>query len=325
MLVRLFCKSSWPYFESHPMKNSVTSLCLLIAATAACTADPATEPSKPDDVFKTTSPVVIDGSLDEPCWQKAISVHADFIGTKTGVKSDTPHMTAKYAWDDNYLYIGYETFDANLIAAGKDDWQGPPNNRRQGCEIYDAKENGAKVDVVEFFISFGDEHFFWEIHQNALNQFNDIWCVAVDPSWPISKTTMSTYGIIFNPNEWIADAGTSTVAIAVKLKPKADGKPSTVNDSSDVDTGYTAEIRLPWRSIGAQSAAATWIETKTAPGEKPARLPGPWKMAGQSVSILAVVQDGDLKERYHHSSPTRKPDWFHKTQPAWPRYIFVAP
>ncbi len=307
------------------MKNSATTLCLLLSALAAFGADPAAEPLKPDEVFKTASPVVIDGSLDEACWQKAIPVHADFIGTKTGVKSDTPHMTAKYAWDDNYLYIAYETFDANLVAVGKDEWQGPPNNRRQGCEIYDAKKDGAKVDVVEFFISFGDEHFFWEIHQNALNQFNDILCVAVDPSWPVSKTTMCNYGIIFSPNEWIADVGDSTVAMAVKLKPKADGKPSTVNDSSDVDTGYTAEIRLPWRSIGAQSAAATWIETKTAPDEKPLRLPGPWKMAGQTVSILAVVQDGDLKERYHHSSPTRKPDWFHKTQPAWPHYIFVAP
>src|SRR5437867_992088 len=125
---------------------------------------------------------------------------------------------------------------------------------------------------------------------------------------------MSTYGISFNHNEWLADEGASTVAMAVKFKPKADGKPSTVNDSSDTDTGYTAEIRLPWRSIGAPTAAATWIEGPPING-KPTRLPGPWKMAGQTASILAVVQDGDLKERYHHSSPTRKPDWFHKTQP----------
>jgi hypothetical protein len=106
--------------------------------------------------------------------------------------------------------------------------------------------------------------------------------------------------------------------MAVKLKPKADGTPSTVNDSSDVDAGYTAEIRLPWRSIGAPAAAASWIENKPAP-----RVPGPWKMAGQSVSLLSVFQDGDLPERYHHSSATKEPGWFHKTQPAWPRYVFV--
>jgi len=299
------------------MKHHALTLLSLTAAGLA--ADPVPEAPKPEEVFKAAAPLVVDGQLDEAAWQKAAAVAVDFIGTKTGVKSDTPRAVAKYTWDDHYLYLGYETFDANLIALGKDETQGPPANRRQGCEIHDPK-GGIKVDVVEFFISFGDEHFFWELHQNALNQFNDVWCVSVDPAWPVAKTTMSFYEIIFNHNEWLADDGASTVQIAVKTKPKADGTPSTVNDSSDVDTGCTAEIRLPWRSIGAPTAAATWIERKPEP-----RLPGPWKMAGQAVSLLAVVQDGDLKERYHHSSPTKKPGWFHKTQPAWPRYLFVAP
>jgi hypothetical protein len=301
-------------------RDALATIVFLLAANAVFAADPAPEPPKADPAAKADAPLVIDGKLDEPIWQKATPVSVDYIGTKTGTKSETQHMTAKYTWDDRYLYIGYVTFDANLIAVGKDEKQGPPNNQRQGCEIYDAKQDGAKVDVVEFFISFGDEHFMWEIHQNALNQFNDVLCVSVDPSWPVNKTSMATYGIIFAPNEWLADEGEYTVKTAVHLKPKADGKPSTVNDSSDVDTGYTAEIRLPWRSIGAPTAAATWIENKPAP-----RQPGPWKMAGQTISLLAVMQDGDLKERYHHSSPTRKPDWFHKTQPFWPRYIFTTP
>ena len=295
----------------------ITRLPILLALAATAVAD---EPAKPEPVYKTETPLVIDGKLDEPAWQKATPIAADFELSKTGVKSETQHMIVKYTWDDHYLYLGYETFDANLVAVGKDEKQGPPGNQRQSCEIYDAKKDGAKVDVVEFFVSFGDEHFMWEIHQNALNQFNDILCVAVDPAWPIAKTAMSTYDIIFAPNEYLADEGEYTVKMAVHLKPKADGQPSTVNDSSDTDTGYTGEIRLPWRSIGAPTAAATWIERKPEP-----RLPGPWKMAGQTVSILAVVQDGDLKERYHHSSPTKKPGWFHKSQPDWPRYQFTAP
>jgi hypothetical protein len=300
-------------------RSSVLACALFILSASAFAADPTPEPPKPQEVFKTAAPIVIDGALDDPAWAKATPVPVDFVGTKVGVKSETPHAIVKYTWDDNYLYIGYETFDTNLVAMPKDELQGPPTNRRQGCEIYDPK-GVIKVDVAEFFISFGDEHFFWELHHNALNQFNDVWCVSVDPAWPIAKTTMSTYDIIFQPNEWLADDGANTVAMAVKLKPKADGKPSTVNDDSDVDTGYTAEIRLPWRSIGAPTAAATWIENKPAP-----RTPGPWKMTGQTVSLLAVVQDGDLKERYHHSSPTKKPGWFHKSQPDWPRYLFVAP
>ncbi len=301
------------------MKHLPHALTLLSLAARALAADAVPEAPKPEAVYKTDAPIVVDGKLDEPAWQKATPVAVDFVGTKIGVKSDTQHAVVKYTWDDHYLYLGYETFDSNLVALGKDEMQGPPGNRRQSCEIYDPK-NVVKVDVVEFFISFGDEHFFWELHQNALNQFNDVWCVSVDPSWPIAKTATSTYDIIFCPNEFLADEGEYTVKTAVHLKPKADGSPSTVNDPSDVDTGYTAEIRLPWRSIGGPTSAATWIERKPEP-----RLPGPWKMAGQTVSLLAVVQDGDLKERYHHSSPTKKPGWFHKSQPDWPRYLFVAP
>jgi len=41
------------------------------------------------------------------------------------------------------------------------------------------------------------------------------------------------------------------------------------------------------------------------------------------VPILAAVQDGDLKDRYHHSSPTLKGSWFHTGAADWPRYVLV--
>jgi hypothetical protein len=39
------------------------------------------------------------------------------------------------------------------------------------------------------------------------------------------------------------------------------------------------------------------------------------------MMILAVFQDGDLPDRYHHSSPTKPGGWFHKGADQWPRYI----
>lgn len=275
----------------------------------------AQDASIPEPVGETSSPVIMDGALDDAVWKDAAPVAVDYIGSKVGEKSPEPRMIAKYAWDSEYLYIAYETFDSNLTAVGTETKEGPVDNQRAGAEIF---KKGVNVDVVEFFISFGDEHFMWEIHQNALNQFNDVLCIVPDPNWPVSKTSLAgPHGIIFNQYEWLANDGQSTVAMAVKLKPKTDGSPSTVNDPSDVDSGYTAEIRLPWRSIGAPSAAATWIENKPAP-----KTPGPWKMAGQTVNLLAVVQDGDLKERYYHSGPLKKPGWFHKTYAGWPVYQF---
>jgi len=260
-------------------------------------------------------PIVVDGVLDEPVWRQAEPVGVDYLGSKQGEKSAAKKMVARYAWDGDYLCIGYETFDANLIAKGSGRTEGPEENRRDGASIFDSQ---AKVDVVEFFISFGDEHFMWEIHHNALNQFNDVFCIVPAPEWPLAKGSLATYGIVFNDGEWLRDDPPHTVARAVKLKPKADGAPSTVNDATDTDTGYTAEIRIPWRPLGTPRTAETWRQ------ENGKRVAGPWNLKGQSLSLLAVVQDGDLPERYHHSSPKRKPNWFHKTQPDWPVYACVS-
>jgi len=260
-------------------------------------------------------PIVVDGVLDEAVWQVAPPVEVDFLGSKQGQKSAEKRMIARYAWDGDYLYIGYETFDANFLALGNGRTEGPEGNRRPGASIYDL---ATKVDVVEFFISFGDERFMWEIHHNALNQFNDVFCIVPHPEWPVAKGSLTkTYGIMFLDGEFLRDAPPHTLATAVKLKPKADGAASTPNEPGDADTGYTAEIRIPWRALGVPTAAETWRQ------ENGKKVPGPWNLEGRKVSLLAVVQDGDLPERYHHSGPKRKPGWFHKDQPDWPEYEFA--
>jgi Carbohydrate family 9 binding domain-like len=270
------------------------------------------EDAKPATVelTKSATPVVIDGALDDECWRKAVPIRVDYINSKQGVLSDKPRMVARYTWDEHYLYLAYETFDANLVAIADGQVQGPPGNRRPGCSIF---QDGVKVDVVEFFLSFGDEQFFWEIHHNAANQFNDVWCVVAQKDSPLSRSSLAPYGIVFCSQEFMPDDGPETLATAVRMKAKADGTVSTVNDPSDTDSGYTAELRLPWLALSAPAEA----RGKSA---APDQGSGPWKMARRELQILAVVQDGDLAERYHHSSPTRNGDWFHKTQVLWPNY-----
>ncbi len=103
------------------------------------------------------------------------------------------------------------------------------------------------------------------------------------------------------------------------MLPKADGKPSTVNDPSDVDTGYSAEIRIPWYGLGAPKSRRTTLQIPPKKkGDRPTTAPGPWKMAGEQLNILAVYQDAELPERYYHSSPTKPPGgWFHQSEPYW--------
>jgi hypothetical protein len=298
---------------------------LLAARAPDAPAEKPPEKAKPQAIKKSAGPVKIDGDLNESAWKEAAPVEVKYVWGKVGEVSKEPRMTARYSWDDNYLYIGYETFDKNLVALGTGEKEGPKGNEREGCQIAHPKE---KVDVVEFFISLGDPRFFWEVHHNAANQFNDIWCVVVDDAWPISKSTMNRFGIYFGNREIIQDdveAG-HRLATAVKLKPKADGKPSTINNPSDVDTGYTGELRLPWAGLGAPMARETFVSVEPKrPGEAKRNVHGPWKMAGQELMILAVVQDGDTKEHYFHSSPTKGGGWFHKGTEHWPRYVLEGP
>ncbi len=59
--------------------------------------------------------MLIDGKLDEPDWKRAVAIPVNGIWGKKGKKTESPRMTAKYLWDDFYLYIGYEVFDTNLV------------------------------------------------------------------------------------------------------------------------------------------------------------------------------------------------------------------
>ena len=54
--------------------------------------------------------------------------------------------------------VPFLVFDKNLIALASDKMEGPKQNQRRGTEIWHEEK---KVDVVEFFISFGDTHFFF--------------------------------------------------------------------------------------------------------------------------------------------------------------------
>lgn len=284
----------------------------------------AAEPAPAVPVPRAAVPPVVDGVLDDACWQRAPVSAVDMVMGKTGQRAGHIPMKCRLAWDEQYLYIGYETFDSNLVAEGTGEEQGPAANRRAGAKIHDPE---VKIDVAEFFITCGDERHFWELHHNARNQFNDVWCAVFDDTEPVAKTAMARYGIHFAHGEVLEDDPGAKVrlAAAVKLKPKADGTASTVSDESDTDTGYTAELRVPWAGLGGPLDRETWItvEPETPDGPK-TRYRGPWKMEGAEIRVLGVCQDGDLEQRYHHDAPLFPGGWFHKGAAFWPRYLLVA-
>lgn len=307
-----------------------TRIALLIAALVVPATGLATSGEKKADdappktpIVKANGAITIDGTLDDADWKRADAVPVHWVYPKKDVKHETPLMTARYLWDDRYLYIGYEIHDANLVAKATGREQGPEGNKRMGAEIW-VDPPATQVDLAEFFIVFESDQMFWEIHQDAAGRFNDVLVIMDLESWKKHPPAMARSRIYFAKEEYIADDGEYTFAQAVALMPKKDGKPSTVNVEDDTDTGFSGEIRIPWKSAGApQAAASTIIIEPAKKGKRAVTEPGPWKMAGRTVRILAAYQSGDTKDRYFVSVPRTTPQFFAQQVPSYPVYEFV--
>ena len=261
----------------------------------------------PVAIFRSAVAPVIDGRLDDACWKSAVPVAVRYPYGALGQTTTPPPLTARFAWDERYLYIGYEVNDTNLVALASGRESGPPGNRRPGSEEYLPEKN---LDLVEFFVSFGSAQFFWEIHHNAANHLNTIW-VELPSAENLAKLPKPSYkDVTFHRNRYVDDDGGFTVARAVQLRPRANGKPSTVNDPSDRDTGYTGEIRLPWAGLGA-------------PAER-RRADGSYDLRGVRLPVLAAVLNGDHGQAIYHSSAPYLPAlMFHFSVALWPRYELV--
>ena len=84
-------------------------ICLLLAAGL-----PAQPPVPRYEVRRTSGHIVVDGQLDEKSWESAPPIEFVFPWDfQTGAKQKT---IAKLLWDDNYLYVGYDCEDTDIVA-----------------------------------------------------------------------------------------------------------------------------------------------------------------------------------------------------------------
>src|SRR5262245_28739714 len=66
------------------------------------------------EVHRARSPIVVDGKLDDAAWKDAATVEFRFPWDKqTGAKQKT---VARLLWNDDYLYLGYDCQDADIVA-----------------------------------------------------------------------------------------------------------------------------------------------------------------------------------------------------------------
>jgi hypothetical protein len=192
-----------------------TPLALLLPFAAALPQAPSPLPHPPGYVcVRTTTPPVVDGTLDEPEWRAA--PWTDDFGDMASGERPQPSLRTrmKMLWDDQYLYMGIDIAGPHLWA----------EMTRHDSPLY--QEN-----AFEFFIDpDGDNHEYYEFEINARNT---TWDLFLPRPYRDGGQGLSDWEIL-----------------GLKSAVHLDG---TLNDPTDVDRGWTIEIAVPWSALGEQA------------------------------------------------------------------------
>lgn len=225
----LFLLFLYPLFESH-----------LNAAEAKSAAGSFKFPCPENEIahytaYHISTPIKLDGRLEEPAWQKAPS-SPRFVDILSGKQA--LHDTRAYVlWDDQNLYVAYR-IEEPLVHA--------KYTNRNDPLYYD--------NDVEFFIAGRDAYYEFEI--NAFNTIYEVFFIWNDayekggfaeaPEFARSKLKpFNGVGLTNHPRggrlgqfDW-AYPGLKTAV-------HVDG---TVNQDNDRDRGWSVEMILPWKGL----------------------------------------------------------------------------
>ena len=125
-------------------------------------------------VLKTTVPIVVDGHLDDPSWQRAKDVGA-FVNNEDGSPSQL-RTQAKIVYDNDFIYFGFRVWDQDI-------WSTYENR----------DEHLWTEEVVEVFIKASPtDPSYIELEVNPLGTMLDIYLLDIRkplryPSWNSEK------------------------------------------------------------------------------------------------------------------------------------------
>jgi hypothetical protein len=177
-----------------------------LITSAVCAQTRPAPPIPKYEVKRATSPIVIDGKLDDKAWATANTGELTFPwDSQTGAKQKT---VARLLWDDDNLYVSYDCEDADVTAqfTQRDDqtWQD---------------------DAVEIFINPrpAQTTAYIGLEMNARGVIYDYLLVTVAPGSRMFFKRFNLEGV--------------KVGVAVN---------GTLNDRSDKDKGWSLEVSIPW-------------------------------------------------------------------------------
>lgn len=205
------------FFAPHNVFACVASL--LITATPVLHA----QTPKTYDCVRAEKPLVIDGKLDDPAWQKAAWTD-DFVDIEGDAKPRPRFRTrTKLLWDDDYLYIGAELEEPKIKAT---------LTQHDSVIFHDN-------DFEVFLKPPSGTPGYFEFEINALNTSWDLYLNKpyreggkADNSWDIPglKTAVALNGTLNNPNDkdhsWTVEIAIHWTAFRSRL-PVERPKPGT--------------------------------------------------------------------------------------------------
>lgn len=163
--------------------------------------------------------IKIDGRLDDGPWQRA-PLCGPFVDVGSGRQNPALPVqgNARLLWDDQFLYVGFEVRDQKVRGGFPADARDPHLWERDTVEIMIDPDGD------------GDNKDYYEIQVNPQN-------LVFDTQYDDYNAPNGNGKGPFGHEEWSAGL-TSAVEVHGSL-----------DDDSDVDEGYTVELKLPWASL----------------------------------------------------------------------------
>lgn len=191
--------------------------------------------------FRTSHRFVIDGDLDKPAWREAPR-SSRFVDLVSGVPGFLETRLASL-WDDDCLYVAF--------------WVSEPDVQARLTERDSMVWNENDVEVF-----IGGEDCYYEFEMNALGTVFEVFYVWQDalkaggrfdlPEFDLRSHDVDVLGgyqdgLRYRKHprgrRWaFLDWDLPGLRAAARVL-------GTLNDPSDVDEGWTAEIAIPWRGL----------------------------------------------------------------------------
>lgn len=165
-----------------------------------------------------TAPV-IDGKLDEALWSAAPTT-GELVEVGTGRPNRSADLggAVRLAWDDTFLYVGFEARDRTVRGGWPAGAVDPHLWEKDTIEVMlDPDGDGDNVDYYE--IQINPQNLVFDTRYDGYNRPNG------NGRGP------------FGHEDWSAKLESAVVVHG------------TIDDDADADRGYTVEARIPWSSF----------------------------------------------------------------------------